>query len=94
MGLWKYLWKHDPATLAQGIDILMYDLVASPSISKKKEPYLELRRRAGLSLISLCKHFLERLVHVLLELCERASTLMAMEDSCPHNSQIQPRPVL
>jgi hypothetical protein len=88
----RYFWKHEPSTLAAGIDALLVYLDANDewngatennyaqSQNKLSEEVVGLRKKSGCALISVSKQIPTLLLPWLSQLSDRARTLLSSEN--------------
>lgn len=85
----KWYWIHDSASLPNGVESLLAYLSAkdeSPSLDSSSGlsgETVALRKKAGISLVSISKHIPQKLVPWLSELSTRANVLLSTNDLLP-----------
>eukprot|EP00550_Attheya_septentrionalis_P000795 CAMPEP_0198290488 /NCGR_PEP_ID=MMETSP1449-20131203/8336_1 /TAXON_ID=420275 /ORGANISM="Attheya septentrionalis, Strain CCMP2084" /LENGTH=1467 /DNA_ID=CAMNT_0043988997 /DNA_START=193 /DNA_END=4596 /DNA_ORIENTATION=+ len=87
----KYYWAYDPSTLASGVDALLVYLIAEDEVSSGtfgstlSGDVIGLRKKSGLTLVSVSKTVPHHLVPWLAQLSDRAKTLLSSGNLLPPN---------
>ena len=77
----KHFWKHDPSTLASGLDVFLVYLGETDPVGSKslRDDYISLRKKSGVALVSVSKRIPHLLVPWIDQLSARVGSLISSD---------------